>query len=52
MPQIVDYYYDKVNTGKFPNVAGWYATIKLILLFLLKLFEHVAYTDNIGTLRT
>ncbi|KAM0449192.1 hypothetical protein ACHAO4_007856 [Trichoderma viride] len=22
---ILDYYYDKVNTGKFPNVAGWYA---------------------------
>lgn len=27
MLQIVDYYYDKVNTGKFPNVAGWYGTI-------------------------
>ncbi|KAH6609093.1 glycosyl hydrolase family 61 [Trichoderma cornu-damae] len=23
---MVDYYYQKVNTGSFPNVAGWYAT--------------------------
>lgn len=22
---ILDYYYQKVNTGKFPDVAGWYA---------------------------
>jgi hypothetical protein len=47
--QTVDYYYQKQNTGHFPNVAGWYVTNANTKTLLLK---HIADTADAGTPRT
>lgn len=47
---LVDYYYQKVNTGSFPSIAAWYVKINTPISVLLKLISYVVrYAENLDS---